>query len=236
MSISDILDFLNKNAGAFSVIFTAVVTIATISYAILTYWLVKETALMRQVQTEPKIEITVRSHEVHFSIVRLYVRNIGLGPALKVMFNPRVIAGGNIASELIESFTEANFFKVGFEFFGPGKEVVSGYTEMSKDSESKFDCVIGFDVRYESVTGKKYSENLIVDMSEHRGMRRIGGIPPLHSIAQNLERLQKDFNRITTHGSRVGVDMYTEKDRLKEKEELSEFFKEELDEKNVSEK
>jgi len=232
----EFLSFLNENAGAFSVIFTAVVTLATISYAILTYWLVKETALMRQVQTEPKIEITVRSHEVHFSIMRLYVRNIGLGPALNVKFFPKVLAGGDVASELIESFTDANFFKVGLGFFGPGKEMVSGYTQMTKDGESKFCCVIGFDVRYESVTGKKYRENLIVDMSEHRGMRRIGGIPPLHSIAQTLERIQKDFNRITSHASRIGVDMYTEQDRLREREELDEFFKEELDRKNLSEK
>lgn len=48
---------------------------------------------MRQVQTEPKIEITARSMEFAIHILRLHVRNIGLGPALNVKFKPRVVEG-----------------------------------------------------------------------------------------------------------------------------------------------
>lgn len=92
--MAEIFDFLNGNSGALTVIFTAVVTISTVVYACLTYVLVKETRLMRQVQTEPKIEITARSMEFAIHILRLHVRNIGLGPALNVKFKPRVVEGG----------------------------------------------------------------------------------------------------------------------------------------------
>lgn len=56
--MGDLLAFLNANSGALNVIFTGVVTIATAVYAVLTWKLVSETRQMREVQTEPKIEIT----------------------------------------------------------------------------------------------------------------------------------------------------------------------------------
>ncbi len=73
------LEFLNKNAGALTVIFTAVVTLSTVVYAILTAALVKETRRMRQAQTEPKIEITLRPSDEWINLIRLHLKNIGLG-------------------------------------------------------------------------------------------------------------------------------------------------------------
>ncbi|TNJ38770.1 hypothetical protein FGF66_07235 [Chlorobaculum thiosulfatiphilum] len=227
--MSDILDFLNKNAGAFSIIFTAVVTLATISYAILTYWLVKETSLMRQVQTEPKIEITVRCHEVHINIMRLHVRNIGLGPAFNVKFTPKALNGGDAASKLIDALTESNFFNVGLAYISPGQEFISGYTNMTEDGEEKIKAIIGFDVMYESVTRKIYNETLIVDMSEHKGTRRIGGYPPLYSIAQSLERIQKDFDHILSGFKKLKVDIFSSEDRALAEAERREYVKQELE-------
>ena len=54
-----VLEFLNQNSGAFTVIFSALVAIATIVYAILTGRLVSETRKMRGVQTEPKVSVTI---------------------------------------------------------------------------------------------------------------------------------------------------------------------------------
>ena len=57
--MNEILVFLNENAGALTVIFAAVVTLSTVSYAILTSVLVSETRNMREVQTEHTIQITI---------------------------------------------------------------------------------------------------------------------------------------------------------------------------------
>jgi hypothetical protein len=72
------------------------VTISTVVYSILTGKLVSETTKMRQVQTEPKIEITIKPFDFAINIVRLHVRNIGLGPAINVTFNMKVISGGKL--------------------------------------------------------------------------------------------------------------------------------------------
>lgn len=109
MSTSEVLNFLNENSGALTVLFTGVVTISTVVYSILTGKLVSETTKMRQVQTEPKIEVTIKSFDNAINIVRLHIRNIGLGPAINVTFNLKVISGGQIAQVLVDEFTKSNF-------------------------------------------------------------------------------------------------------------------------------
>lgn len=210
--MTEILDYLNKNSGAFTVIFTAVVTIATAVYAILTYVLVKETRLIRQVQTEPKMEITAKSLEIAIHILRLHIRNIGLGPALNVRFTPRVVKGGEVAKNLINEFTETNFFKVGLSYFGPGQELLSSYTQMMQDLDGKIASILAFDVEYESATGKKYRETLLIDMSEHKGSYQLGK-PHMYSIAQSLEELQKDVGHIASGFKRIRTDVFTAEDR-----------------------
>lgn len=111
--MSQILKFLNENSGALTVIFTAVVTVATAVYALLTWKLVAETRLMREVQTEPKIEISVGSFDTALHLLRLHVRNIGLGPAFAVRFSPKVAAGGEMAHALLMEFMATNFFVTG---------------------------------------------------------------------------------------------------------------------------
>lgn len=213
--MSEVLDFLNKNSGALTVIFTGVVTLATAVYAVLTWLLVNETRLMRQVHTEPKLEITARSLDIAIHIVRLHIRNIGLGPALNVKFSPRVIAGGESAQNLLAEFTETNFFSVGLAYFGPGQKRTSHYTQMTEDHDGKIASVLAFDVAYESVTGKRYKEALTIDMSEQKGSYQLGK-PHIYAIVQSLEKIKKDIHHITTGFKRVRADVYTREDRKAE--------------------
>ena len=158
--MADILNILNQNAGALTVLFTAAVAVSTIFYAILTWRLVSETRKMRKVQTEPKIHISTEHHERAFQIVYLKITNIGLGPAQNVSFNPTIILGGESAEKLLEELTASNFFSVGLRHFGPGDIKRSSYTEMPNDFEGKTSSVLSFKVSYESVTGKKYTLSL----------------------------------------------------------------------------
>lgn len=193
--MTPIFEFLNQNAGALTVMFTAFVTVSTIAYAILTWRLVSETRKMREVQTEPKIHISTETHERALQIVYLKISNIGLGPAQNVKFNPRVISGGEPAEVLLKDLTASNFFNVGLRHFGPGDIRRSSYTEILNDFEGKTSSVLSFKVSYESVTGKRYSDEIIVDMSEIKDNYQIG-TPDLHSIAKSLEAIRNDIGQI----------------------------------------
>lgn len=213
--MADLLLFLNKNSGALTVVFTAVVTIATAVYAALTWVLVTETRMMRQVQTEPKLQVTVASFDFAINIVRLQIRNIGLGPALNVTFKPTVISGGAFGEKLLSEFTQVNFFSVGLAHFGPGQEKASSYTQLTEEHDGKMASVLGIGVTYSSATGKKYSETLVVDMSELKGSYQLGK-PNAYAIAQSLEKIQADIHNIAAGSKRFSADVYTSQDRAEE--------------------
>lgn len=219
--MTDLLEFLNTNSGALTVVFTAVVTIATAVYAALTWVLVKETRMMREVQTEPKLQVTVSAFDFAVHIVRLHIRNIGLGPALNVAFRPKVISGGASAEKLLAEFTDDSFFSVGLNHFGPGQERVSRYTQLNQDHDGKMASVLGIDVTYYSATGKVYLDTLVVDMSELKGEYQLG-TPHTYAIAQSLEKLQKDIHSLSTGYHRIKANIYTSEDRAQEMVEAQE--------------
>jgi len=214
----NLIQFLNQNSGALTVVFTAVVTISTVVYAVLTAVLVSETKKMREVQTEPKIQITLRPLESAINIVRLHIKNIGLGPAENLKFTPTVVSGGEAAEKLLNEFTESNFFKTGLKYFGPGQETYSHYTQMTKDHEQKIQSVLLFEMEYKSATGKKYCEKTVIDMSEMKGSYQLGK-PNLYAISQSLEKMQKDIGHIVSGFKRIKTETYSHEDREREHQE-----------------
>jgi len=216
--LDNLIIFLNQNSGALTVVFAAVVTISTVVYAVLTAILVSETKKMREVQTEPRIEIILRPFEFAINIVRLHIKNIGLGPAENLKFNSSVISGGEAAEKLLAEFTETNFFKTGLKYFGPGQEIYSHYSQMTQDHAQKIESVLLFEIEYQSVTGSKYKEKTIIDMSEMKGIYRLGK-PNLYTISQSLEKMQKDVGHIVSGFKRIKTDIYTRNDREHEHQE-----------------
>jgi len=223
--LDNLIQFLNQNSGALTVVFTAVVTISTVVYAVLTAVLVSETKKMREVQTEPRIEITLRPLESAINIIRLHIKNIGLGPAENLKFSPSVISGGEDAQKLLAEFTETNFFKTGLKYFGPGQETFSHYTQMTQNHEQKIQSVLLFEMQYKSATGKKYREKSVIDMSESKGSYQLGK-PNLYAISQSLEKIQKDIGNIVSGFKRIKADTYTHEDREREYQERKQQYEE----------
>lgn len=216
------LDFLNQQSGALTVLFTAVVSLSTVVYAILTALLVAETRRMRQAQTEPKIEVMLKPREEWLNLVHLHVRNIGLGPAYELSLDLRPEAGGDGAQKLVDDFTKANFFKTGLKYLGPAQEVLSHYSQMTELFDQKITAVLACEVRYKGATGKRYQENFRIDFSELKGLTQIGR-PPLYAMAQTLERIERDLYNALTGFNRIKTDIYTEVDQQREKKEWEEY-------------
>jgi len=231
--LAEAIAFLNSNSGALTVLFTAVVAISTIAYAIVTWSLVSETKRMREVQTEPKIEITLKPLDFAINIVRLHVRNIGLGPARNVKFTSSVASGGEGAENLVKEFNKANFLKAGLKYFGPGHEFDSGYTQITKDFDTKIASVITYDIEYESVTGKRYSDQITIDVAELKGMNQLG-TPNLYAIAQSIKEIQKEFSHVVSDFKKIHADVYTAEDRNREEEEQKAYIEKMKQEKKNS--
>lgn len=221
--MTSIVDFLNNNSGALTLIFTIVVALSTVFYVALTAKLVSETRKIREVQTEPKIHITTETDSA-LVVVRLNIKNIGLGPAGDLQFYPKILSGGKSAENLLKEFTGSNFFKTGLRHLGPGQNVYSMYSKIREDLEGKLSSVFLFKLEYKSATGRQYDEEIIVDMGERKDDYRIGE-SDLHSIAKSLEEIQKDLHHIVTGFRRVSADVYSSTDRKREQEEQEKRYR-----------
>lgn len=212
------IEYLNANSGALTVIFTGVVTISTVVYAVLTAQLVNETRKMRQAQTEPKLEITLKSSEHWISLLRLHIKNIGLGPAYDIAFKVYGEPDTDGAQEIIKDVTKANLFVSGLKYIGPSREIITGYTQMTTMYQEKIEAVICFEVTYKDSIQKEFKEKFRIDLSEFKGLTQIG-TPPMYGIMQSIEKLQKSVDNIATGWKKVQVDVYSQKDRDKERRE-----------------
>jgi hypothetical protein len=160
----ELLDFLNKNNGAFSVLFSAVVAFATVIYAILTGKLVSETRRMREVQTEPKISVyLLRSQKDSVDII---VENIGEGMAENIKFSFK----GDIEYIQGRLLSEVYFIKKGIKHLVP-KRYIQFYLCTYDDFKSK---KTSFDITasYRDVLGKEYVNTYPLDYSGLTGTIR----------------------------------------------------------------
>lgn len=211
----DYIKLLNDNAGVLSLLFSGIVMVATVVYALLTATLVRETRQMREAQTEPRIEVAIAPKEEYVNIVTLRVKNIGLGPAYDVRFDLRGEEDSDGEKELIADFSKTQFLRRGLRYLGPGQELRSSYTQMTKNFEVKIRSRITVSVSYQSATEKQYSEEVPIWFEELEGYGRIG-TPHLYSIAKSLEKIERNVDHLSSGFRRLRVDVFSEQDRERE--------------------
>lgn len=212
-----LLEFLNQNSGAFAVIFSAVVAVATIVYAILTWRLVSETRKMREAQTEPKVSVTIQPREEWINFIDMVIQNIGLGPAHNIKFN--VKPDFEYAKE--KFLSELGFMKNGLRYLAPNQKLQFFLTSMIENFEEKTKKPFEIRVTYQNSVGKKYEDVYIIDFSQLIGLSQLGE-PSLYKIAKNIEKIQEDIYHLSTGFHRMKVIRYTKEDVEKETKQLLE--------------
>lgn len=211
-----ILEFLDQNESVFTVIFSAVVAIATIVYAILTWRLVSETRKMREVQTEPKIAVIVQPREEWIGLIDMIIQNIGLGPAYDIKFEIKT----NYEKYDGRCLSEYGFIRNGLKYFGPNQKLQFFLTSLTEKFEEKIKNSFEIKVTYKNYVGKIYEDIYVIDFSQFDGLNQLGE-PPLHEIAKNIKAIQKDINSISTGWHKMKVISYTKEDEEEEIKRLT---------------
>lgn len=210
------LDFLNKNSGAFTILFSFIVASATVVYAILTCKLVTETKKMREVQTEPKFSVIFQPREEWINFIDLVIKNIGLGPAYNIKFkiNPDFeYRKGHFLSKL-------NFMK-GIKYLAPNQKMQFFLTSLVENFEDKIKTPFKIKVTYNNKTGKTYTETFTIDFFELVGLGQLGE-PPLYKISKNIEKIQQEIHHLSTGFHRLKTIVYTKKDIDNENKKINE--------------
>jgi len=232
--MSEILAFLNQNSGALTVIFTGIVTLSTIVYAVLTGALVNETRKMRHAQTEPCVDVTHRPKDEWIALIDVVVKNIGLGPAYDIKFDISSFTGGEAAKKLVSELKERNYLHYGLKYMSPGQEISSFFTNANENFDEKMEAQVLIKVSYKSATGTNYHNEYLIDLSELKGMQRIGE-PPLYKISKNIEAIKKDIGYFSSGSRHLKTDVFTSEDREKveaEREARQEKLKSKQEEQN----
>lgn len=206
------IDEINKNAGFIGLVFSAVVTIATVVTAWLNARLVGETRRMREAQTEPHIQVTYRIRDEWINLLDIAIRNIGLGPAYDISFSLRSETVGELKNDLVDSLEKLSCFSKGLTYLGPDQVFSSFWTSLIEGQASKLDTRVHITCRYRNATGVRYEVPCVLDLSELKGISRIGE-PPLFKISKQLESIAKNVDHFASGYKRLRVDGYTQADR-----------------------
>lgn len=215
------IEEINKNAGLIGLLFSLVVTVATVVTAWLNARLVNETRRMREAQTEPAMQVTYRIRENYLSFPDVVVKNIGMGPARDIRFEISADMPSGDANDAVHSLNKLACFSNGLAYLGPGQEFSSFWTSMYENHASKIQTKVWITCRYRSMSGRKFEDRCLLDLSELKGISRIG-TPPLQSIEKHLSAIQKEMEKWSRADSRLKADVFTQADRNAEHVEWEE--------------
>jgi hypothetical protein len=198
--MAGMIDLLNQNSGAITTIFSAVVALATVVYAILTWKLVSETRKMREVQTEPKISATIQSDERYINWINLIIQNIGLGYAynLKFELDPDFEDQNTPDVENVDEYfklSEVGFIKNGLPFFAPSQKIQFFLTNLAEDFKKKLETPFKIKITYENSIHRSYSDSYLIDFSQQRRLNQVGK-PPIYEISKKLEDINNTLKAI----------------------------------------
>lgn len=204
LASADRRSFLESNSGAITVLFTFVVAIATVVYAILTASLVSETKRMRQATHWPQVVVRLDTDTKHWNCLFLLVENVGAGPAVDVKF------------ETIQDFTfkkPKDLSKVGILQNGtsslvPGQKFETFLTTLVGELEAEPYPTAIVRSSYKDVEGNEYSTEHVLNAGDFVGLSALAN-EPIKEIQKDLKRIADVASRWNDWSGRLRVTSYT---------------------------
>lgn len=193
------------------VVFTGVVALSTVVYAVLTWKLVAETRTMRESQTEPRVSIRVESDLTGDPGYELVIRNEGQGVARNVSFKFEGDPSYFRNSWLINKPPAVDELPVivdGLDYLEPKQTY---RFPLGTVTQEEFGRAVGnpwiFHTRYESIQGKRKSDKYVIDFSQFLGTVFENNY--LRELTGHMKAVRKDLHRLTEGHARVQVVMQT---------------------------
>ncbi len=222
--MTEILKFLNTNAGALSVLFTLVVTAATVFYALLTRRLVVETIQMRRAQTEPHVAVRVEPSDTSVYMMLLVVENVGAGPA----YSLRLSVDPDFVMEQGRTLSRLGLFQHGIHYLAPGQQIrlflthVADKMEEIQQEGGKFDFTVS--TQYMTAAGVKFQHDYSIDFRHLIGVIERGS--PLQKVSQHLKKIADSISKTERGWGKLKVDVHTHEDRVRDAARLEELISE----------
>lgn len=181
-----------------ALIIAAIGAIATAFASGLNWRLLRETALLRQAQTEPAVSLHLERGS-HISFLNLVIQNYGQGPAFDLMWevtpSPKELEKHGV---MLNSLALIN----GFEHLAPKQRIDTFFGSAIELLASNCPPITVV-VRYKNGQGAERVERYTLNPCQFSGITECGDSAE-DSMAKSLEKIAKEFGRVTS-GGRVRV-------------------------------
>jgi len=177
------------------IIFSGVVTVATVVYARLTWKLVNETKAQRLALTEPLIHLGLQPNKDFMNIIELYVENIGNGIAYNIRFH--FVKDFIFKKEHNKKLSEIAFFKTGLNALSPNSRYLTYITSLLEDTKEKLANPIEIVVTYDSKTTKNKEVNFVLDFSEFEGLLYLDSVDKMSMLIKTIKELGDKIENAT---------------------------------------
>ena len=220
-----------------------VTAIATVTIAVLTIILAKETWSLRQIQLNqieqirkdairPSVNFILKSNPASIRFIDVHIINNGNGSAHNIKFK---FSGYNnkdieIYKFLESEFMKLNIFKNGILSLSKGEKrnshVFDFNTLNSKFGDKTFETIFTVEIKYEDIEGQEFTAKSNFDFSEYIGINELGK-EPINDIASTLKNLNKNIEKLAsaTSSNRIEINTYNAEDREKRAKEMEEYIK-----------
>ncbi len=218
--MNELIKYLNSNTALVSLLFSFVVTIATVFYVILTWKLVSETKKLRKLHVEPQISIILQQRNDSIRFLDLAIQNIGQGPAYKITFEVKE----DFENLRYSKIKEIGFIKNGIKYLAPDQKIQSFFCDLAERHNPNDPPCAELEVYYYDKLDKKYSETFLFNLSEYYHLIQ-RGTDPLYQMAQSLKKIQEDINNVCRSSVRLKIDSYNQNDRDGENKQIKQLLK-----------
>ncbi|NYZ22754.1 hypothetical protein [Azospirillum oleiclasticum] len=194
--------------------------VATLAIAILTFVLAKETWSLRIVQMKqveeirkeairPGVDIYLLSSPAAINFMNVHVENNGKGVARNISFK-FMPEGKNEFTEyerlVIDNLLKLNMLSNGISSLGSGKQRTSfafSFHELSgKAGDEMFNVRFSVKISCLDLDGRPHTVDSVVDFSEYKGIKMIGGGDPTYQLYKETEKIRLVLEKLQSGNSR----------------------------------
>jgi hypothetical protein len=158
-----------------TLLFSGIVAISTVIYAVLTSKLVKETRATRLLQITPDIQIYFEKAETETHFVYFIIENFGYGVALDVKLT--IIKDFNRYDVEELRLSKMGSFKYGIRKFYPKQRFKYFFTNLTENHDDKINDWLEIEVSYKDIYEKDYKRNSRLKIDEILGTGKMVNPP-----------------------------------------------------------
>ncbi len=174
-----------------TLIFSGIVAISTVVYAILTSRLVKETRATRLLQTTPDVQVYLEKAETNAHLVYFIIENFGFGKACDVKFS--IVEDFKFYESDRLRIANMGSVKHGLISFYTGQRFKYYFTNLLEDFENKINDRMEIQVSFTDIFNNEYKRSFTLRINEILGSGMMSTPPDsfIGKISYELSEMNK---------------------------------------------